>query len=128
LKPSTARYLRHAERKLADAEGIFAAGFREVAAREAYLSALSAARAIIFEVVGKAAKTHTGVRTTFLKLVHDGMPFDRNVADFLAEGFELKTSVDYEDSTEVSPKSAAEALAAARAFLAATRAVVEGKS
>jgi uncharacterized protein (UPF0332 family) len=88
---------------------------------------LSAARAIIFEKMGKAAKTHTGVRTTFLKLVHDGMPFDRKVADFLAEGFELKTSVDYEDSMEVSPKSAADALVAAGAFLAAARTVVEDK-
>jgi uncharacterized protein (UPF0332 family) len=55
------------------------------------------------------------------------MPFDRNVANFLAQGFELKTTVDYGDSTEVGPNSAAEALNAARAFLEATRTVIEGR-
>jgi uncharacterized protein (UPF0332 family) len=125
LTPSTLRYFTNAERKLADAQGIFEAGYPEVAAREAYLAALSAARAIIFEMTGKAAKTHTGVRTIFLKLVHDGMPFDRNIANFLAEGFELKTAVDYGDSTEVSSGSANDALARARAFLAASRQVIE---
>jgi uncharacterized protein (UPF0332 family) len=126
LKPSSARYLDTAERKLADATGIFAAGFYEVAAREAYLAALSAARALIFEMTGKVAKTHTGVRTIFLKLVHEGMPFDRNVADFLAEGFELKTTVDYGDSSEVRPGSAADAISAAGAFVTAVRAAVGG--
>ena len=64
---------------------------------------------------------------TFWNLMHEGLPFDRTLADFLAGGYELKTTVDYGDSAEVNSKSAADALATARAFLAAARAVLEDK-
>ena len=127
MKPGSARYLNSAERKLIDADGIGSAGFIEVAAREGYLAALSAARAVIFEKTGKIAKTHVGVRTVFLRLVHEGMAFDVKLAEFLADGFELKTTVDYGDRTEISPRSAADALVTARAFVAAARAVVAGE-
>ena len=46
-------YIAFAERKLADADQIYAIGIYEVAAREAYLAAMNAARGIILLETGK---------------------------------------------------------------------------
>jgi uncharacterized protein (UPF0332 family) len=120
-------YIAFAERKLADADQIYAIGIYEVAAREAYLAAMNAARGIILLETGKTTKSHKGVRSQLWKLIHDGMAFDRELAKFLVAGFEIKVTTDYVNIGEMSADATADALATARSFLKAARALIESK-
>lgn len=123
MSPEAVDYMSTAERALHRAELMFAAEIYDAAARDAYLSALSAARAVNFERSGRATKSHSGTRTEFLKLVHSGMAFDSELARFLARGFELKQDVDYGPIRLVTRDEAEDFLRKARAFLAAAKAV-----
>jgi uncharacterized protein (UPF0332 family) len=120
-------YIAFAERKLADAERIFAIGLYEVAAREAYLAAMNAARGLILLETGKTTKSHKGVRSQLWKLIHDGIPFDRRLAKFLVAGFEIKVTTDYVNVGEMTSDATADALSTARSFLNAAKALIESK-
>jgi uncharacterized protein (UPF0332 family) len=71
LTPESELFLAKARRLLAEAEGMFGMRYNEAAGRTAYLAGFHAAQALIFERTGRAAKTHGGVRTMFLRLSRD---------------------------------------------------------
>jgi HEPN domain-containing protein len=94
VTPESADFLAKAKRTVARAERVLRAGEPVDAARDAYIAALSAARAIIFEKTGKSPKTHNGSRALFLLLISQGLNVPRDVAQFLEDGFALKTRAD----------------------------------
>ncbi len=95
MKLEVADYLNKARHCLDNARGIAAAGFPDVAAREAYLAAFHAAEAYIFDLTGKAAKTHRGVRAQFSRLARHERRIDTGLLTFLGEGYQLKAAADY---------------------------------
>ena len=126
MSPEAINYMSIAERHLERAELIFKAEVYEDAARNAYTAALNAARAVVFDKLTIAPKTHAGTRTKFLELVNNGLAFDATLAHFLTEGFEKKQGIDYgPEVVFVTRDEAADYLARARTFLAAARAVCD---
>ena len=92
------------------------------------MAALNAARAIIFEKTGKATKTHSGVRAQLHTLIHAGLRFDADLANFLTKGFDVKQRADYGPVLSIGKAEAEEFIKRAEAFLAAARAAIEGGS
>jgi uncharacterized protein (UPF0332 family) len=128
LSPEATDYFQMAERALERARDIAKAGVYEVAAREAYISALNAARAVIFDKTGNATKTHAGVRTLLSKLIQDGMKFDPTLAAFLRQGFDVKQATDYGPHQHLEKADAELFIERAEAFLAAARAAIADRS
>ena len=126
MSPEAINYMFVADMHLDRAERNFLAEIYEDAARNAYTAALNAARAVIFDKLTIAPKTHSGTRSKFLELVNDGLAFDAGLARFLSEGFEKKQGIDYGPQIVVVSREEAETyLARAREFLAASRRVCE---
>lgn len=84
MKPETADYLAKARYCLARARTIAAAEVLDVAAREAYLAAYHAAEAYIFERIGKAAKTHHGMKSQCNRRARDEPRIGRELLAFLS--------------------------------------------
>ena len=95
-------------------------GLYEHAGRTAYLAGYHAAQAVLFEKTEKIFKTHKGVQAEFSRLVKDDPRFGRELRSFLGRTYELKTIADYEvgSAPQVTAEQAAEAIAAARMFVA----------
>jgi len=115
------RLFAFAAKKLTGAEKVLTIELYEVAGREAYLAALAAARAVIVNTGKKSPKTHDGARTVFAALIREGLAFDNQLAKFLADGFEIKSSADYADGAPVDRQDAEDAVATARFFLETVR-------
>ena len=124
MSPESLDYLGTAERILREAEVFFEEGHNEVAAREAYLAAFSAARAVVFEKTGEAPKTHSGTRTALAKLMHEGLSLDQKFLNFLAQGFEQKVDTDYGARTPIEDSEAEAALEIAHDLLATARRIL----
>ena len=118
------RLFAFAQKKLTAAEKVLTIDIYEVAGREAYLAALAAARAIIVNSGKKSSKTHDGARTVFAALIREGLAFDNQLAKFLADGFEIKSSADYADGAPVERQDAEDAIHTAHKFLEAARKVL----
>ncbi len=67
----------------------------KVAARSAYYAAFHAAEAFIVERTGKIAKTHSGVRTEFARLLRETPESGRTLLRFLAQAYKYKELGDY---------------------------------
>lgn len=124
--PESDDLLANSERALFVADLNLSHGAPEVAAREAYMAALNAARAVIFEKTGKSSKTHAGTKATFNKLVHEGLAFPIHLLDLLKDGYVLKTDADYGSRKLADANAARSALETARAFVARCREIVAG--
>lgn len=124
MSPEAAELMAFAEHKLDSARKILAIELYDSAGREAYLAALSAARAIIVNIGRIKPKTHTGTRTVFAELLRNGLEFDQRLAKFLADGFEIKSTADYAGGAPVDANDAQDAIAQASAFLTAARSVL----
>jgi len=96
VKPETQAYLDKSRQALARAHAILAIDLGEEAGRSAYLAALHAAQALIFERTGRVAKTHRGAHGQFLRLVAEEARVDAGLRRFLSEGYRLKSTADYE--------------------------------
>ena len=118
MSPESLDYLGTAERTLAEAEWLLANERTTVAAREAYLASLNAARAVIFEMTGSAPKTHSGTRALLSKLVHEGLALDDKFVTFLGTAYDQKTDADYGPRTPLSVEAAKMAVDTAKAFIA----------
>jgi uncharacterized protein (UPF0332 family) len=121
VKPETRAYLDKARQALAHARAILAIDLGEDAGRAAYLAALHAAQALIFQRTGGVAKTHRGVHGQFLRLVATEPGVDIALRRFLSEGYKLKAIADYEVGPEavVPLQEAAAAIETAARFVEA---------
>jgi uncharacterized protein (UPF0332 family) len=95
VTPEAKDYLDKARDDLDDARKIVAIHLATVAARSAYYAAFHAAEALIVERTGKIAKTHSGVRTEFARLLKDTPGGERAMLTFLAQGYKYKEIGDY---------------------------------
>jgi uncharacterized protein (UPF0332 family) len=96
VKPIAADLLAKARHKLGVARQILDASVPEIAAREAYLAAFSAARALIFETTDKAPKTHAGVRVEFARIAGTDAALGPDLLRFLVRAYDFKQIADYE--------------------------------
>jgi uncharacterized protein (UPF0332 family) len=95
VTPEAKDYLDKARENLDDARKIVAIHLTKVAARSAYYAAFHAAEALIIERTGKVAKTHSGVRTEFARLLKDTPGGERAMLTILAQGYKYKEIGDY---------------------------------
>ncbi len=110
-------YLDKARHSLAHAHAILEIGLGDDAGRAAYLAALHAAQALIFERTGRVAKSHRGAHGQFLELTANESRVDAELRRFLSEGYKLKTTADY----EVGPEAVVPLEEAARAIVITER-------
>jgi len=94
-RPETAAYIAKARQSLKEASVLAVNDLADAAGRAAYLAAYHAAQAFVFEVTGKAAKTHNGVRSEFARLALNEPRIDQAFATFLARTYALKENADY---------------------------------
>jgi len=96
------------------------AGLPEDAARTSYLANFHMAQAWIYETTDRVLKTHRGVQTEFARLTRDNPEIDRDLRAILSQSYDFKAFADYFSGpvVSISPEQAAEAVAAARRFLA----------
>ena len=106
MTPEAAQFLEKSRDDLNDARKIARIGLAHVAARSAYYAAFHAAEALILERTGKIAKTHSGVRREFARLLKDTST-DREFMVFLARAYELKSRADYGTGNEAAISSTA---------------------
>lgn len=118
-QPETTAYLGKAQQSLKEARIVAANELPEAAGRAAYLAAYHAAQAFIFEITGKAAKSHNGVRSEFARLAKDDPRVDRALPTFLARAYALKATADYAigDDVGVSMTDAEQAIESAARFV-----------
>lgn len=117
MKSEAGLYLEKARRCLHNARATLAIGLNNDAGRNAYLAAFHASQAFIFQATGKAAKTHSGVRSEFARLANGEPRLDREFSRFLAQAYTLKEIADYTtgpDSEIPSERSASVIETAAR--------------
>jgi uncharacterized protein (UPF0332 family) len=125
VSPESSDYMGTALWALEEARSLLEDDHYEIACREAYTAALNAARAILFEKTGKAHKTHSGTRAELHKLILEGLPFPKELADFLSEGFDIKQRIDYGPIARKSREEAAQFVDLAAAFVEAARVVLD---
>lgn len=121
MSPESIDYMGTADRALSRAQQELGAGILDDAARNAYIAALNAVRAVIFERTGDAVKTHSGARSRFHELIRGGMAFDRDLVAFLGESFEVKQQVDYGPLPSLTASQAARFVEFATRFVAAAK-------
>jgi uncharacterized protein (UPF0332 family) len=112
-------YLEKARQSLFEAAAVARIGLFEAAGRAGYLATYHAAQALILARTSKVAKTHSGVRSEFARLVKDVPGFDRRLTAFLAQANNLKVVADYAvgAGVGVSAEEAAEAIEEATRFV-----------
>ena len=98
----------------------------EQAGRTAYLPGFHAAQALIFEIDGRALKTHHGVQSEFLRLTQNEPRIDRDLRGFLSRSYNLKAIADYETGAgaHVPHEQAAAAIETGRYFIDAVTALI----
>ena len=93
--------------------------YSDEAARAAYLAGFHAAQALISERTGRVAKSHSGVRSAFARLVRDDPRVDRSLVSFLGRAYRFKEVADYGTGPDavVTVSEAEEAIASAQRFV-----------
>jgi len=120
VTPEAEEHLDKARDSLIKARGLLdVMHYSDDAARAAYLAAFHAAQALISERTGRIAKSHSGVRSTFARLVKDDPQIDRAIVPFLARSYRFKEVADYGTGplAVVTISEAQEAIASARQFV-----------
>jgi uncharacterized protein (UPF0332 family) len=129
VKPESAAYLNKAREFLGKAQTLFDdVHWPDEAGRAAYLAALHAAQALIFETTGKVIKRHSGVHSKFSELVRAEPRVDDELRAFLGRAYNLKTVADYGagPDAQVLPEKAREAIATARRFVECVETLIAG--
>jgi uncharacterized protein (UPF0332 family) len=101
VKPEAARFLDKARQCLADAV-LYQPLVPRIAGREAYLAAFHGAEALLYERTGKIAKTHRGLRAQFALIAKNEPRIERELSEFLARAYDLKSMAVYGTGTEAS--------------------------
>jgi len=129
VTPEAKDYLDKARDDLDDARKIAGIPLAKVAARSAYYAAFHAAEAFIIERSGKVAKTHSGVRTEFARLLKDTPGAERALLTFLAQAYKYKEIVDYGVGygVVVTDAEANDAIDAAARFIERVTALLTGQ-
>nr|WP_294546945.1 HEPN domain-containing protein [uncultured Rhodopila sp.] len=118
MTPEAERYLLKAREFLVKAREVLE-HWPDEAGRASYLAAFHAAQALIFERTGTVAKTHSGVRAQFGKLVKEDPDCGAELRSFLGRAYNLKATADYETGpgAEIAPERAALAITTASRFV-----------
>ena len=95
MSPEAEAHLQRARVELDDAKRAVTHDLTRMAARAAYYAAFRAAEALIVDRTGKAAKTHSGVRTVFARIWREIPGVDRNLLGVLQRGYAYKEVADY---------------------------------
>jgi uncharacterized protein (UPF0332 family) len=96
VTPEAEEHLDKARASLIKARGLLEVmDYSDEAARAAYLAGFHAAQALISERTGRIAKSHSGVRSTFARLVKDDPQVDRALVQFLGRAYRFKEVADY---------------------------------
>jgi len=119
MKPQAIAFLDKSRELLRQADTMLEVSLNEAAGRTAYLAALHAAQALIFQVTGHTFKRHSTVQREFRRLVRDEPRFDEDLRAFLGRAYNLKAIADYEtdSAAEISGGAAREAVDTAHRFL-----------
>jgi len=127
MRPEAQAYLDKARQSLVRARAILEIDLGDDAGRAAYLAALHAAQALIFERTGRVAKTHRGAHGQFLRLVAGESRVNAELRRFLSEGYKLKATADYEVGPEavVPLEEATAAIETAARFVATVAGLLE---
>ena len=126
MKPQTAAFLEKARELLDQATTMMGVGLNEPAGRTAYLGALHAAQALIFENTDKVASSHRGVQSEFWRLTKDDPRVDDELRAFLSRAYRFKRIADYETGpgSHISAETARSAIATARRFVDCVAALI----
>ena len=129
MTPEAKDYLDKARGDLGDARKIVAIPLAKVAARSAYYAAFHAAEALIIERTGKVAKTHSGVRAEFARLLKDAPGAEKALLRFLAQAYKYKEIGDYAvgGGAVVTDEEAIDAIDAAARFIERVEALLAGQ-
>ena len=120
MTPEAEEHLDKAREALIKARGLLdVMHYSDEAARAAYLAGFHAAQALISERTGRIAKSHSGVRSTFARLVKDDPQVDPTFVRFLGRAYRFKEIADYGTGPQavVTVSEAQEAIAAAVRFV-----------
>ena len=90
MKPQSGAYLEKAREHLEHADRMLSVDLTEDAGRAAYLAGFHAAQALVFETHGRVFKTHSGVRSEFLRLIKDDPRVDIEIKAFLGHAYQLQ--------------------------------------
>lgn len=119
MTPEAEEHLDKARASLIKARGLLEVmDYSDEAARAAYLAGFHAAQALISERTGRIAKSHSGVRSTFARLVKDDPQVDRALVQFLGRAYRFKEVADYGTGPDaVVTTSEAQEIASAARFV-----------
>ncbi len=120
MTPEAEEHLDKAREALIKARGFLnVMQYSDEAARAAYLAAFHAAQALISERTGRVAKSHSGVRSTFARLVKNDPQVDRALVRFLGRAYRFKEVADYGTGPQaiVTISEAQEAIVSAGRFV-----------
>ena len=120
MTPEAEEHLDKAREALIKARGFLnVMQYSNEAARAAYLAAFHAAQALISERTGRVAKSHSGVRSTFARLVKNDPQVDRALVRFLGRAYRFKEVADYGTGPQaiVTISEAQEAIVSAGRFV-----------
>ncbi len=90
MRDESARLIEKGRKLLAEAGVMLPVGLTDAAARSAYLAALNAARALVFEDTGRLVKTHRGINAEFARMTRNIVGIDPDVRAFLSRGYAFK--------------------------------------
>jgi uncharacterized protein (UPF0332 family) len=97
VKPEAAEHLDRAGEYLTKARNLLdVLHYNDEAGRAAYLAALHAAQALIFERTGQLANSHGGINSQFNLLTRGDPRVDAELRRFLPHAYDLKAVADYE--------------------------------
>ena len=126
MKPQTGAFLDKARELLQQADAVIGIRLNEAAARTAYLSAMHAAQALIFENTNRVVSSHKSVQSEFWHLTKDEPRIDDLLRAFLSRAYSFKRIADYETgpASHISAETASSALATARRFVDCVAALI----
>ncbi|MEA2875907.1 MAG: uncharacterized protein QOF14_1103 [Hyphomicrobiales bacterium] len=127
MKPETRQLLTKADLGLEKAATILRAGVADSAGREAYIAALYAARALIFEERNVAPKTHDGSKTLFNDIAVRTHRLPEHLNTVLTDGYDIKFIVDY-SADIIEPKDPVAYVGRAVEFVAAVKRLIDTKA
>ena len=125
--PEAGDFLIQAGEDLRDALKVAALPLPKLAARCAYYAAFHAAEAFIYARSNKVAKTHSGVRAEFSRLLKKESPTNLDLSTTLARLYEFKEISDYGPAGDTITESQAQAaLVSASLFVERVKGLIEG--